>query len=205
MASSVLNLPSHMTGFLYKLGSQSDIYSYVSKPRMLPESPNRQKRWKNLPVTQGNGGQFRNKDGMGISIKRKAPGNMSYVNPQKKEKKVKKLSKLPSSSGSTSLPKLPKNQKKISGVQISKKVKETPNLMKNKEVAEQMVETESSACQSPPATVSVTDKETQICQKDADLFQFDQEMALLLAAIIGRTMEQSLLEIMEEEEIARMR
>ena len=39
--TSILSLPSHMTGFLHELGTQSGIYSYVSRPRTVatPTSP----------------------------------------------------------------------------------------------------------------------------------------------------------------------
>lgn len=39
MSSSVMGLPSHMSGFLYPLGPPSSgVYSYVSYPTVLPNS-----------------------------------------------------------------------------------------------------------------------------------------------------------------------
>jgi len=48
-----------------------------------------------------------------------------------------------------------------------------------------------------------TDKETQIFA--GDLFDFDIEVKPILEVLIGKTIEQSLLEVMEEEELANLR
>ena len=57
------------------------------------------------------------------------------------------------------------------------------------------------AFRSPPVTPSV-DKATQILPDDPDLFVFDDEVAIVLEALVGKTIEQSLLEVIEEEEKA---
>ncbi len=47
------------------------------------------------------------------------------------------------------------------------------------------------------------DKETQIW--DGDLFDFDYEVEPLLLALIGKTLEHSRMEVLEEEELRVMR
>lgn len=53
----------------------------------------------------------------------------------------------------------------------------------------------------PPKTG--VDATTQI--EDGELFDFDQEVKPILEVLIGKTMEQSLMEVMEEEELDRLR
>uniref|UniRef100_A0A8C6WQY9 Radial spoke head 3 n=1 Tax=Neogobius melanostomus TaxID=47308 RepID=A0A8C6WQY9_9GOBI len=50
---------------------------------------------------------------------------------------------------------------------------------------------------------SGVDVATQI--EDGELFDFDQEVQPVLEVLVGKVMEQSLLEVMEEEELARLR
>ena len=47
------------------------------------------------------------------------------------------------------------------------------------------------------------DVETQIY--DGDLFDFDAEVEPILEVLVGKTLEQSMMEVMEEEELANMR
>ena len=44
------------------------------------------------------------------------------------------------------------------------------------------------------------DKSTQILPDDPDLFVFDEEVGIVLEALVGKTLEMSLLEVIEEEE-----
>eukprot|EP00294_Goniomonas_avonlea_P016186 CAMPEP_0114552940 /NCGR_PEP_ID=MMETSP0114-20121206/7389_1 /TAXON_ID=31324 /ORGANISM="Goniomonas sp, Strain m" /LENGTH=332 /DNA_ID=CAMNT_0001737843 /DNA_START=220 /DNA_END=1218 /DNA_ORIENTATION=+ len=60
----------------------------------------------------------------------------------------------------------------------------------------------------PPSPMFVpmktgVDVETQI--EDADLFDFDFEVEPILEVLVGKTLEQSLMEVLEEEELANMR
>jgi len=60
----------------------------------------------------------------------------------------------------------------------------------------------------PPAPVFIPmktglDQETQIY--DGDLFDFDVEVDPILEVLVGKTLEQSMMEVMEEEELANMR
>ena len=48
------------------------------------------------------------------------------------------------------------------------------------------------------------DKATQIMCDDPDLFDFDSEVAIVLDAMVGKTVEQSLLEVIDEEETAAL-
>lgn len=48
-----------------------------------------------------------------------------------------------------------------------------------------------------------TDKETQI--NDGDLFDFDEEVEPILSVILGRTIEESQMEVLEEEELKAMK
>ena len=52
------------------------------------------------------------------------------------------------------------------------------------------------AFQTPPGA----DKATQILPDDPELFVFDEEVGIVLEALVGKTLEQSLLEVIEEEE-----
>ncbi len=52
------------------------------------------------------------------------------------------------------------------------------------------------------ANVDGTDKSTQILPDDPELFDFDEEVGMVLEAVVGKTVEQSILEVMEEEEKA---
>ena len=56
------------------------------------------------------------------------------------------------------------------------------------------------AFSSPPAPSS--DAWTQIEAADPDLFVFEEEVGLVLEAVVGKTLEQSLLEVIDEEEKA---
>ena len=47
------------------------------------------------------------------------------------------------------------------------------------------------------------DVETQIYE--GDLFDFDMEVEPILEVLVGKTLEQSMMEVMEEEELANMR
>jgi hypothetical protein len=47
------------------------------------------------------------------------------------------------------------------------------------------------------------DRETQIFE--GDLFNFDSEVEPILQVIVGKTLEQALMEVLEEEELANMR
>jgi len=53
-----------------------------------------------------------------------------------------------------------------------------------------------------PAKIGV-EMETQI--EEGDLFDFDQEVELMLQVLVGKTLEVSMIEVLEEEEIATMR
>ena len=57
------------------------------------------------------------------------------------------------------------------------------------------------AFSSPPSPPS-NDAWTQIEAADPDLFVFDEEVGIVLEAIVGKTLEQSLLEVIDEEEKA---
>ena len=46
------------------------------------------------------------------------------------------------------------------------------------------------------------DKSTQITADDPDLFVFDDEVVIVLEALVGKTLEQGLLEVIDEEETA---
>nr|ACO15097.1 Flagellar radial spoke protein 3 [Caligus clemensi] len=46
------------------------------------------------------------------------------------------------------------------------------------------------------------DKSTQILPDDPELFVFDEEVTIVLEALVGKTLEQSLIEVIEEEELA---
>lgn len=61
---------------------------------------------------------------------------------------------------------------------------------------------EGSSLLQPPTAPIGHDKETQIFPNDPLLFLFDKEVVVVLEAIIGRTLEQSLVEVLEEEETA---
>ena len=52
------------------------------------------------------------------------------------------------------------------------------------------------------APVETLDKATQILPDDPELFAFDEEVTLVLEALVAKTMEQSLLEVIDEEEMA---
>ena len=56
------------------------------------------------------------------------------------------------------------------------------------------------AFSSPPPPSN--DAWTQIEAADPDLFVFDEEVGIVLEAIVGKTLEQSLLEVIDEEEKA---
>ena len=56
------------------------------------------------------------------------------------------------------------------------------------------------AFSSPPPASS--DAWTQIEAADPDLFVFEEEVGLVLEAVVGKTLEQSLLEVIDEEEKA---
>ena len=56
------------------------------------------------------------------------------------------------------------------------------------------------ALSSPPPPSS--DAWTQIEAADPDLFVFEEEVGLVLEAVVGKTLEQSLLEVIDEEEKA---
>lgn len=56
------------------------------------------------------------------------------------------------------------------------------------------------AFSSPPPPSS--DAWTQIEAADPDLFVFEEEVGLVLEAVVGKTLEQSLLEVIDEEEKA---
>ena len=56
------------------------------------------------------------------------------------------------------------------------------------------------ALSSPPPPSN--DAWTQIEAADPDLFVFDEEVGIVLEAIVGKTLEQSLLEVIDEEEKA---
>ena len=51
----------------------------------------------------------------------------------------------------------------------------------------------------PPQGV---DKSTQILPDDPDLFVFNEEVVVVLEALVGKTLEQSMMEVIEEEELA---
>ena len=51
----------------------------------------------------------------------------------------------------------------------------------------------------PPVGV---DKSTQILPDDPDLFVFHEEVVVVLEALVGKTLEQSMMEVIEEEELA---
>ena len=51
----------------------------------------------------------------------------------------------------------------------------------------------------PPEGV---DKSTQILPDDPDLFVFNEEVIVVLEALVGKTLEQSMMEVIEEEELA---
>jgi len=61
---------------------------------------------------------------------------------------------------------------------------------------------EGSSLLQPPSAPVGHDKETQIFPNDPLLFLFDKEVVVVLEAIIGRTLEQSLVEVLQEEETA---
>ena len=46
------------------------------------------------------------------------------------------------------------------------------------------------------------DKSTQILPDDPDLFVFNEEVIVVLEALVGKTLEQSMMEVIEEEELA---
>ncbi|CAB4063454.1 RSPH3 [Lepeophtheirus salmonis] len=46
------------------------------------------------------------------------------------------------------------------------------------------------------------DKSTQILPDDPELFIFDEEVTIVLEDLVGKTLEQSLIEVVEEEELA---
>ena len=56
------------------------------------------------------------------------------------------------------------------------------------------------AFSSPPPPSN--DAWTQIEAADPDLFVFDEEVGIVLEAVVGKTLEQSLLEVIDEEEKA---
>ena len=51
--------------------------------------------------------------------------------------------------------------------------------------------------------INMIDRETQIYSNDPYLFDFDTEVKSVLEAIIGRTLEQGMTEVQNEEEIRR--
>ena len=51
----------------------------------------------------------------------------------------------------------------------------------------------------PPKGV---DKSTQTLPDDPDLFVFNEEVVVVLEALVGKTLEQSMMEVIEEEELA---
>ena len=56
--------------------------------------------------------------------------------------------------------------------------------------------------ESAPDPVENVDKSTQILPDDPDLFVFNDEVVVVLETLVGKTLEQSLLEVIEEEELA---
>jgi len=78
------------------------------------------------------------------------------------------------------------------------------------EIKDRSTETEA-AVQTEPEPVSASDeralsrastvdKSTQVASDDPDLFHFDVEVGVLLEALVSRTLEESLLEVIDEEE-----
>ena len=53
-----------------------------------------------------------------------------------------------------------------------------------------------------PDPIQNVDKSTQILPDDPDLFVFNDEVVAVLETLVGKTLEQSLLEVIEEEELA---
>ena len=56
--------------------------------------------------------------------------------------------------------------------------------------------------QTAPDPTQNADKSTQILPDDPDLFVFNEEVVVVLETLVGKTLEQSLLEVIEEEELA---
>ena len=56
--------------------------------------------------------------------------------------------------------------------------------------------------QTAPDPTQNVDKSTQILPDDPDLFVFNDEVVVVLETLVGKTLEQSLVEVIEEEELA---
>eukprot|EP00092_Neocalanus_flemingeri_P033005 GFUD01035897.1.p1 GENE.GFUD01035897.1~~GFUD01035897.1.p1 ORF type:complete len:251 (-),score=86.15 GFUD01035897.1:89-841(-) len=231
--TTILTLPSHMTGFLHELGTQSGIYSYVSKPRMV--SPNR-------PKTQGSGPSLQERPLSLMSDRRVVRGNTyrgavtadgSYIRrtgPRNTIQDRRPIFRTPhtynlkpanfTSLGPNPLPSRrlvpggiipPVPGRKHMDLQTEMWLEEIADRKEEKHVAVQATPQETfNEVSSPTSQVVASsgpreDKETQIYNNDPHLFVFDKEVEVVMEAILGRTLEQSMMEVMQEEEMARAR
>lgn len=99
--------------------------------------------------------------------------------------------------------------RKTTNIQTEKWLEEIKDRVPETDVG---VQTDEVSISSPPpvpreafgggALTPGCDKSTQILPDDPDLFVFDEEVVIVLEALVGKTLEQSLLEVIDEEELA---
>ncbi len=95
-----------------------------------------------------------------------------------------------------------KNQRKHLDIQTEQWLEEIKDRAPEAEAAVQTEESGEAAVAPVRelAPVATIDRATQVLPDDPELFDFDEEVTLVLEAVVGRTVEQSLLEVLEEEE-----
>ncbi|XP_023322779.1 uncharacterized protein LOC111697121 isoform X2 [Eurytemora carolleeae] len=281
--TSVLTLPSHMSGFLHELGSNSGVYSYVSRPTMLvTNKPKIQHQVNGKPpnimfdkrVVRGSTytpirtqiitlDRQRVTPTDGTYIRRRDPNKPTSFNSNRKESDRKRrrlpdieISNKPSDNNyrhsflnggfgsrgykSTTVTNgfqgdvpFSSNQGRVSSprkdmfpspyINSSSLINPVPGRKHSQlqtekwleEITNKVEEANAEVQTDPYTTPSVSpreesrgtglDKETQIYPLDPELFNFDSEVGMVLEGILGRTMEQSILEVLQEEETALLR
>jgi len=212
--TTVLTLPSHMTGFLHQLGTgQSGIYSYVSKPTTVSGSAGkvtltrdskphnlmhdrrvvRGNTYSTVVVTQARGGE----QGAGPIIRRsegplgRGPLGLPQAHRRPEPRRRGRLSEVSRLSPARLVS---PGTAPLGDVSPPPGPSQVPAVPGRRHLEAQTDQ--------PPAAPVGHDKETQIFPNDPLLFLFDKEVVVVLEAIIGRTLEQSLVEVLQEEETA---
>lgn len=248
MATTIMTLPSHMTGFLHQLGSgQAGIYSYVSKPtsvalpsKLSTSYPVRgDLKQHNLMfdrrVVRGNTysstGIFNYQEKQTGPLIKRRPAKQTSIQKTPRPEQYRRRGKL------SDIPKLSPARISSPGplplgvtnpvLTSSRQIPPIPGRRHLELQTEQWLETLTSQTEDTDAAVQCgpeeweegfggqesdlqvsdtkpigEDKETQIFPNDPLLFFFDQEVVVVLEAIVGKTLEQSLTEVLEEEETA---
>jgi len=217
MCEAVSFLPNHMAGILYPLGKKQEIYSYVSKPKMVAhvDAMRHSKELRNILSKEAI--TIKRKDMRGndsciirrkeqpaprsnntIAIRRTGREKKDQMVRNENPRQLKRPFTSTNYSKSTTTTNYSQPNKKIN---YSKSTTALVNIQSISKQEDKHVQTRHSARKDKPTnSTKAQDKETQIAMKEAPLFSFDQEMSLVVEAMVSRTLEHSLLEIMEEEE-----